>query len=105
MTTVRPLSGRHEFAGAVHLQRIIWGWDDLDILPVRFFVVSSNIGGQVLGSFDDGFLCGFCLAIPALKPGGAGYLHRHMLRVLPAYRKSCPGPKMKLAPRNDSLTR
>ena len=105
MMTVRPLSGRHEFAGAVHLQRIIWGWDDLDILPVRFFVVSSNIGGQVLGSFDDGFLCGFCLAIPALKPGGAVYLHSHMLGVLPEYRNSGAGLMLKLAQRDDALAR
>ena len=38
MTTIRPLAGRHEYADAVSLQRIIWGWTDLDILPVRFFV-------------------------------------------------------------------
>ena len=105
MTTVRPLSGRHEFAGAVHLQRIIWGWDDLDILPVRFFVVSSNIGGQVLGSFDDGFLCGFCLAIPALKPDGTVYLHSHMLGVLPEYRNSGAGLMLKMAQRDDALAR
>ena len=40
MITVRPLAGRHEYADAVNLQRIVWGWEDLDILPVRFFVVA-----------------------------------------------------------------
>jgi len=38
MISVRPLAGRHEFADAVNMQRIVWGWADLDILPVRFFV-------------------------------------------------------------------
>ena len=105
MIAVRSLTGRHEFEGAVHLQRIIWGWDDLDILPVRFFVVSANIGGQLLGAFDDGFLCGFCLAIPALKPDGAVYLHSHMLGVLPEYQNSGAGRMLKLAQRDDALAR
>ncbi len=105
MTSVRALSGRHEFADAVNLQRIVWGWDDLDILPVRFFVVASGIGGQVLGAFDDGFLCGFCLAIPGLKPDGSAYLHSHMLGVLPEYRNSGAGLMLKLEQKNDALAR
>jgi predicted GNAT superfamily acetyltransferase len=105
MTSVRPLAGRHEFADVVNLQRIVWGWDDLDILPVRFFVVASGIGGQVLGAFDDGFLCGFCLAIPGLKPDGSAYLHSHMLGVLPEYRNSGVGLMLKLEQKNDALAR
>jgi predicted GNAT superfamily acetyltransferase len=109
MITVRALSGRHEFADAVHLQRMIWGWEDLDILPVRFFVVASDIGGQVLGAFDDNFLCGFCVAIPGVPANEATdrspYLHSHMLGVLPEYRDSGAGRMLKLAQREDALAR
>jgi predicted GNAT superfamily acetyltransferase len=105
MMTVRALAGRHEFADAVHLQRMIWGWDDLDILPVRFFVVASDIGGQILGAFDDHFLCGFCVAIPGVREGGRAYLHSHMLGVLPEYRDSGAGRALKLAQREDALAR
>jgi len=105
MITVRALSGRHEFADAVSLQRIIWGWDDLDILPVRFFVVASDVGGQVLGAFDDAFLCGFCLAIPGLRPDGSAYLHSHMLGVLPEYRNSGAGVMLKLEQKKEARAR
>jgi len=105
MISVRPLAGRHEFADAVNMQRIVWGWADLDILPVRFFVVASSIGGQVFGAFEDGFLCGFMLAIPGLKPDGSVYLHSHMLGVLPEYRNCGAGAALKLAQKEDALAR
>lgn len=105
MITVRALSGRHEFADAVNLQRTIWGWEDLDILPVRFFVVARDIGGQLLGAFDDNFMCGFCLAIPGVPTHGPAYLHSHMLGVLPEYRDSGAGRMLKLAQRDDALAR
>ena len=105
MITVRALAGRHEFADAVQLQRMIWGWEDLDILPVRFFVVARDIGGQVLGAFDDNFLCGFCIAIPGVAGRDPAYLHSHMLGVLPEYRDSGAGRMLKLAQRDDALSR
>ena len=106
MMTVRALAGRHEFADAVNLQRMIWGWEELDILPVRFFVVASDIGGQVLGAFDDNFLCGFCVAIPGVRDGQQrAYLHSHMLGVLPEYRDSGAGRMLKLAQREDAVAR
>ncbi len=41
----------------------------------------------------------FCLCIPGLKPGGKAYLHSHMLGVLPKYRNSGIGRKLKLEQR------
>jgi predicted GNAT superfamily acetyltransferase len=108
MITVRALSGRHEFADIVNLQRMIWGWEDLDILPVRFFVVAIDIGGQVLGAFDENFMCGFCVAIPAVTTNTATpspFLHSHMLGVLPEYRDTGAGRMLKLAQRDDAIAR
>ncbi len=105
MITVRALAGRHEYADAVQLQRAVWGWEDLDILPVRFFVVARDIGGQLLGAFDGDFMCGFCVAIPGVHPNGPPYLHSHMLGVLPEYRNAGAGRMLKLAQREDALAR
>jgi predicted GNAT superfamily acetyltransferase len=105
MITVRALAGRHEYADAVNLQRMIWGWQDMDILPVRFFVVARDIGGQLLGAFDGDFMCGFCVAIPGVHPGSPPYLHSHMLGVLPEYRDAGAGRMLKLAQREDALAR
>ena len=51
-----------------------------------FWWWSSKVGGQVFGAYDGERMVGFCFAIPGLKPGGAPYLHSHMLGVLPEYR-------------------
>jgi len=96
---IRQLSQLVEFAEVVRLQREIWGFDDLELLPQRLFVVASKIGGQVLGAFDSGRMVAFCLCIPGLKPGGKYYLHSHMLGVLPEYRNTGLGRKMKLQQR------
>jgi predicted GNAT superfamily acetyltransferase len=108
--TVRALSGHEEFAEAVRLQKLIWGFDDLELLPVRFFVVALRIGGQTLGAFDGARMAGFLLAIPGIKPGvkkdrGMQYLHSHMLGVLKEYRDAGVGRMLKLAQREDALAR
>jgi predicted GNAT superfamily acetyltransferase len=103
---VRALSGHAEFAEAVRLQEIIWGFDDLELLPVRFFVVASRIGGQTLGAFEGGRMAGFLVALPGIKRDtGMQYLHSHMLGVLSDYRNTGVGRMLKLAQREDALAR
>ncbi|HLG98014.1 MAG TPA: GNAT family N-acetyltransferase [Bryobacteraceae bacterium] len=105
MFEIHPLATHAEFRDAVRLQQEIWGFADVELLPLRLFVVASKIGGQSLGAFDNGRMIGFCLAIPGLKPGGKTYLHSHMLGVLPEYRDTGVGRKLKLAQREEALQR
>lgn len=100
---IRQLAELDEFASVVRLQREIWGFQDLELLPLRLFVVADKIGGQVLGAFDRGKMVAFCLCIPGLKPGGKQYFHSHMLGVLPPYRNTGLGRRMKLAQRQYAL--
>ena len=103
---VRALAGHAEFAEAVRLQKEIWGFPDLELLPVRFFVVASRIGGQTLGAFDGERLAGFLLAIPGIKrESGIQYLHSHMLGVSSDYRNAGVGRMLKSAQREDALAR
>jgi predicted GNAT superfamily acetyltransferase len=102
---VRALSGHEEFAKAVRLQQLIWGFEDLELLPLRFFVVAARIGGQTLGAFDGARMAGFLLAIPGIKKDGTQYLHSHMLGVLPDDRDAGVGRMLKLAQREDALAR
>ena len=87
----------------MRLQSEIWGFADIDLLPLRLFVVASKIGGQALGAFDGSKMAAFCLCIPGLKPGGKTYLHSHMLGVLPEYRNAGLGARLKLAQRDYAL--
>jgi predicted GNAT superfamily acetyltransferase len=102
---IRRLAEHTEFAEAVDLQRRIWGFEELELLPVRLFVTALKVGGQALGAFDGTRMVGFCLAIPGIGPGGTNYLHSHMLGVLEEYRNAGVGRKLKLAQREDALAR
>ena len=105
MIEIRPLTEREDLKSVVRLQRQIWGFEDVDLIPLRLFVVASKIGGQVYGAFDGSQLIGFCMSIPGLKPGGKTYLHSHMLGVLAEYRNTGVGRTLKLVQRDDALLR
>lgn len=102
---VRAVTEHGQFQDAVRLQKEIWGFEDIDVLPLRFFVVATKIGGQALGAFDGDRMIGFCMAVPGVRPGGKVYLHSHMLGVLPQYRNQGVARKMKLAQRDEALSR
>ena len=103
--TIRELSTEQELREALALQKTIWGWADIDLIPFRMFVVATKIGGQVLGAFAEGRMVAFCLAIPGLKPDGKPYLHSHMLGVLPEYRNAGLGRSLKIRQKDDALAR
>jgi predicted GNAT superfamily acetyltransferase len=105
MIEIRALTAHPEFQDAVKLQQQIWGFEEIELLPLRLFVVASKVGGQVFGAFDGPRMIGFCLAIPGLKAGGKSYLHSHMLGVLPEYRDQRVGRRLKLAQRDEALGR
>ena len=52
MIDIRPLTEREDLKSVVRLQRQIWGFEDVDLIPLRLFVVASKIGGQIYGAFD-----------------------------------------------------
>jgi predicted GNAT superfamily acetyltransferase len=102
---IRQLSGLDEFPDVVRLQQAIWGFDDIELLPLRFLVVVCKVGGHVFGAYDGAEMAGFCFAIPGIKPGGLPYLHSHMLGVLPEYHNAGIGRRLKLRQRDEALLR
>ena len=105
MIEVRPLSTLEEFTEAVGLQKEIWGFEDLELLPLRLFVVATKVGGLSWGAFDGGRMIGFCIAIPGLKAGGQTYWHSHMMGVVGEHRNSGVGRALKLRQRQDAIAR
>lgn len=101
----RHLKALEDFRDAVRLQKSVWGFEDIELLPVRLFVVATKVGGQAIGAFDGARMIGFLLAIPGLKNGGSDYLHSHMLGVLPEYRNRGVGRILKLKQREEALER
>lgn len=101
---IRECHGVSEFQACVDLQQEVWKFSDADLVPVRMFVVASKIGGQIIGAFSGKELVGFALSIPGARDGHS-YLHSHMLAVLEPYRNSGVGRRLKLAQRDEALTR
>ena len=101
---IRKCQGLDELRACVALQKEVWNFSDLDLVPLRMFVVAEKIGGQVMGGFDGNELVGFALSIPGAR-GGHAYLHSHMLAVRERYRNSGLGRRLKLFQREDALAR
>ena len=102
---IRQLFDLDSFDQVLTLQKSIWGFADVELLPLRFLVTVSRIGGHVFGGYDGEKMIGFCFAIPGVKPGGRPYLHSHMLGVMPEYRDTGIGRRLKLRQRDEALAR
>ena len=93
-----------DFGQCIAMQREVWGFSDLDITPFRSFIVTRKSGGFTYGAFDgDGRMLGFSLALPAIDDGLRPYYYSQMLAVLPGYRDTGIGVRLKLAQREHAL--
>lgn len=102
---IRSCGSFAELDACVALQVETWGYDALDVIPRKLFVVAQRIGGQVIGAFAaDGGLAGYALALPGVREGRS-YLHSHMLAVRPGFRNQGVGRRLKLAQRDEALSR
>jgi predicted GNAT superfamily acetyltransferase len=100
--TIRKCDGIRELDACVALQKEVWNFDDVDLIPLRMFVVSQKIGGQTIGAFHGDELVGFAFSIPGSRAGHA-YLHSHMLAVRDSFRNHGLGRRLKLAQREDAI--
>jgi predicted GNAT superfamily acetyltransferase len=101
---IRVCNTLQEFEACVELQQEVWGFSDLDLIPLRMFSVASKIGGQVIGAYDGVRMVGFALAIPGNR-NGHPYLHSHMLAVAESHRNHGLGRRIKLFQREDAIAR
>ncbi len=102
---IEALTTEQQFRDAVALQKTVWGFEEIELVPVRLFVVATRVGGQAFGAYAEGRMIAFCLALPGLKPGPKSFLHSQMLGVLPDYRDAGIGRRLKLRQREDAVAR
>jgi len=89
----------------VEIQQLAWGFSDVDTLPMRSLVICAKIGGQVFGAVDGSSqVLGFLNAFPGYRDGKV-YLHSNMMGVRPDYQNQGIGRKLKLAQREEALSR
>ena len=123
MIVIRACHGFEELQACVDLEIEVWGYCEGDVIPRRMFLVAGKIGGQVIGAFDTslagapeqgdaGSMIGFSFSIPGVKAASQGtggvaepYIHSHMLAVREGYRNQSIGARLKLAQREEALSR
>jgi predicted GNAT superfamily acetyltransferase len=102
--TLRKCHELPDLHACVQLQKDVWGFTDIELVPLRLFVVAGKIGGQVMGAFEANDLVGFALAVPGFRNGRA-FLYSHMLAVRKDHRNSGLGRRLKLFQRDDAIAR
>lgn len=102
--TIRQCETFADYAACLELQRTVWQFSDLDITPLRSFVITRHSGGMTYGAFNEaGQLLGFAHALAAFDEKLCPYYYSHMLAVEPALQNAGIGVKLKLAQRQHAL--
>ena len=101
---IRKCSGIEEFRACVALQKEVWQFEDAELVPLRMFVVSETVGGQIIGAFEGDSLVGYVFSVPGTRAGHP-YLHSHMLAVRDSHRNRGLGRMLKLAQREEAISR
>lgn len=93
-----------EFEACIELQRRVWQFSDLDVIPLRAFVINLHSGGLTQGAFDnEGRMVGFSHALAAFDEGLNPFYYSHMLAVDARWRDAGIGWRLKLAQREYAL--
>lgn len=100
---IRECTTLEEMTECVELQREVFALPEIEISPVRHFVVARNAGGFAIGAYDSGKLVGFVLSLPAFMRGQRA-LYSHMTGVRPGYQSHGIGARLKWAQRARALS-
>jgi predicted GNAT superfamily acetyltransferase len=101
---IRDIKELSELRAVEELQKQIWGCSDREILPSLALIPIIEVGGVLLGAFDQSNLVGFVLAFPGIEDRRL-ILHSDMLAVKSEYRSHGLGFRLKLAQREKALAK
>lgn len=99
---IRECRSVGDLSQCVALQKEVFALPDIEISPVRHFIVSRQAGGFTLGAFAGELLIGFVLSVPAFF-GDERFFYSHMAAVKRDFQSSGIGAKLKWAQRETAL--
>jgi chorismate synthase len=108
---IRALRTPDELQTAVELQKVYWGSDMSDIVPLHMLLSIANYGGHVFGAYVDGVLVGLLVGFLGAKISpqdktparDALLVMSKRMVVLPEYRNHKIGEQLKQAQRRFAL--
>ena len=101
--TIRPVREVHELRALEALQRDVWGFDEIEIVPLHVLMTAARHGGVVLGAFRRDDVVGFSFGFRGIDADGAYVLCSHLLAVAPRARGRGLGLALKWAQRDAAL--
>ncbi|CAN5472146.1 GNAT family N-acetyltransferase [soil metagenome] len=99
---IRECRTLDQLAECVQLQREVFALPEVELSPVRHFVVTRNAGGFTLGAYDGDRLAGYVLSVPAFLRGSKAF-YSHMTGVRAEYQSHGVGASLKWAQRTRAL--
>jgi predicted GNAT superfamily acetyltransferase len=100
--TIRECTTLDELSECLNLQREVFDLPEVELSPVRHFIVTKNAGGFTLGAYEGDRLAGYVLSVPAFMRGERAF-YSHMTGVRKEYQSLGVGQKLKWAQRERAL--
>jgi predicted GNAT superfamily acetyltransferase len=102
---IEPFRHAADYAACAEIQREVWRFSDIDIVPTATLKVLGEYGGILLGAYNSiGEMVGFVASFLGQDEGDL-IQHSHMLAVRAAYRNFDVAFKLKLMQRKEALRR
>jgi len=103
--TIAPFRNLADYKACEDIQREVWHFQDIDIIPVPLLLAANRTGGVLIGAYSNlGDLIGFAFSLLGSMDGKILH-YAHMLAVRVAYRNFDVGYKLKIAQRKEVLRR
>ncbi len=103
--TIAPFRSLADYKACEDIQREVWHFQDIDIIPVPLLLAANRTGGTLIGAYNNlGDLIGFAFSLLGSMDGNLLH-YSHMLAVRVAYRNFDVGYKLKIAQRKEVLRR
>jgi predicted GNAT superfamily acetyltransferase len=102
MIVIRPLHTLEELHACEQLQKEIWGFEDISVVPHHLLLTTIKNGGVLLGAFEGERLIGFVYGFPGIENQRLKHCSL-MCAVLPERRFQGVGYELKLKQREAVL--
>lgn len=101
---IRKIESLADMREVERLQREIWGVEDLEVYPALALKPQTEVGGILIGAFDQRRMVGFVFGFPGILDGET-IIHSDMLGITEGYRSHNLGYELKLAQREEARKR